>query len=133
MPHVTQLVLDLESKLGTLARVARVLSDKGVNIEGLCAPQAAGRAKIRLLVSNLEQAESALKAAGIASAREAGIALAMENRPGALAEAAEKLAQAGVNIECAYATAEGGRQVALILTVSDTAKAVGALGKMGRG
>jgi hypothetical protein len=31
----------------------------------------------------------------------------MENRPGALAEAAEKLAQAKVNIKCAYATTGG--------------------------
>ncbi|MFB3817424.1 MAG: ACT domain-containing protein [Candidatus Methylomirabilales bacterium] len=133
MPHVTQLVLDLENQPGTLARVARALGQKGVNIEGLCAPQTAGRGKIRLLVSNLEQGESALKAAGIVTAREEAIALAMENRPGALAEAAERLAEAGVNIECAYATAEGTRQVAVILTVSDRAEADAALGKVGRG
>jgi hypothetical protein len=133
MPQITQLVLDLENKPGALARVARVLAHAGVNIDGLCAPEATGRAKVRLLVSNLEHAEAALKAAGMAHTREPAIALVMDNRPGALAEATEKLAGAGVNIVCAYATAEGSRQVAVILSVSDMPKAARSLGEIGRG
>jgi len=125
--------LELENQPGALARVARVLTTAAVNIEGLCAPDAVGRATVRVLVSNLEQAERAFEAAGIRCARETAIALAMENRPGALVEAAEKLAEAGINITCAYATAEGVRQVAVILSVSDVPTALAALGEVGRG
>jgi hypothetical protein len=52
----------------------------------------------------------------------------MKNRPGALAEAAQKLAQAKINIKCAYATTGGAGQVAVVFTVSNLPKAVAALG-----
>ncbi|MBI4842242.1 MAG: ACT domain-containing protein, partial [candidate division NC10 bacterium] len=52
MPKVTQLVMNLQSKPGVLANVAAVLGKAGVNIEGICAAETAGRGKIRLLVSD---------------------------------------------------------------------------------
>jgi len=128
MPKVTQLVLNLQSKPGVLANVAGVLGKAGVNIDGLCAVETAGRGKIRLLVSDAAKAEAAMKAAKIRCGREEAISVSLENRPGALAEAAQKLAQAKVNIKCAYATAGGAGQVTVVFTVSSLAKAVAALG-----
>jgi len=52
MAKVTQLVLNLQSKPGVLAKVADALGKAGVNIEGVCAAETAGRGKIRLLVSD---------------------------------------------------------------------------------
>lgn len=60
MPKTTQLVLNLESKPGVLAKLARTLADAGVNITALCAPETAGRGKIRLLVSDPARAKEAL-------------------------------------------------------------------------
>lgn len=128
MPKVTQLVLNLQSKPGVLANVADALGKAGVNIEGVCAVETAGRGKIRLLVSDAAKAEAALKAAKIRCGREEAISVSLENRPGALAEAAQKLAQAKVNIKCAYATTGAGVPAAVILTVSNLSKAVAALG-----
>jgi len=128
MPKVTQLVLNLQSKPGVLANLAGVLGQAGVNIEGICAVETAGRGKIRLLTSNAAKAEAALKAAKIRCGREEAISVSLENRPGALVEAAQKLAQAKVNIKCVYATTGGARPVAIILTVSNLAKAVAVLG-----
>ncbi len=128
MPRVTQLVLNLQSKPGVLANVADALGRAGVNIEGVCAVETAGRGKIRLLVSDAAKAEAALKAAKIRCGREEAISVSLENRPGALAEAAQKLAQAKVNIKCAYATTGAGVPAAVILTVSNLSKAVAALG-----
>lgn len=128
MPKVTQLVMNLQSKPGVLANVAGVLSKAGVNIEGICASETAGRGKIRLLVSDAAKAEAALKAAKIRCGREDAISVTLENRPGALAEAAQKLAQAKVNIKCAYATTTGVGQAAIVLSVSNVPKALAALG-----
>src|SRR3989442_15550524 len=61
MPKTIQLVLGLESKPGVLAKLARTLADAGVNMTALCAPETAGRGKIRLLVSDLARAKEALK------------------------------------------------------------------------
>jgi hypothetical protein len=128
MPKVTQLVLNLQSKPGVLANLAGALGQAGVNIEGICAVETAGRGKIRLLTSNAAKAEAALKAAKIRCGREEAISVSLENRPGALGEAAQKLAQAKVNIKCVYATTGGAGPVAIILTVSNLAKAVAVLG-----
>ena len=43
MPKVTQLVLNMQSKPGVLANVAGSLAMAGVNIEGVCAVETAGR------------------------------------------------------------------------------------------
>ena len=128
MPKVTQLVLNLQSKPGVLANVAAALGKAGVNIEGVCAVETAGRGKIRLLTSDAAKAEAALKAAKIRCGREEAISVSLENRPGALAEAAQKLAQAKVNIKCAYATTGAARPAAVILTVSNLSKATATLG-----
>jgi hypothetical protein len=128
MSKVTQLVLNLQSKPGVLAHVAGILGKAGVNIEGVCAVETAGRGKIRLLVSDVAKAEAALKATKIRCGREEAISLSVENRPGVLAETAQRLAQAKVNIKCAYASAGSAGPAALILTVSNLSKAVAVLG-----
>ncbi|MGH7278634.1 MAG: ACT domain-containing protein [Candidatus Rokuibacteriota bacterium] len=128
MPKTTQLVLSLESKPGVLAKVARALSDAGVNITAMSAGDAAGRGKLRLVVSDPARATATLKAAKYRVTEEAAVILTLEHRPGALAGAAEKLAQARVNIKTAYATttADGGRAT-VVLTVSNTDKALALL------
>ena len=49
----------------------------------------------------------------------------VENRPGTFAGIAEKLAQAGINIKCAYVTGDGEKQlVALSVVNADKAEQV---------
>ena len=128
MPKATQLVLNLESKPGVLARICRVLSDAGVNIMGLCAAETAGRGKIRILVGDPARAVDALKAAKFLAGQETVLTIALENRPGALAGVAEKLAQARINVKCAYATAAGQGGAIVVLTVANPDKATAVLG-----
>ena len=131
MTRTTQLVLSLESKPGVLARVSSTLAQAGVNITAICAAEATGgRGKIRLLVDNPTRAAEAFKAAKLRAGQEEALALILDNRPGALAEVAEKLARARVNIKCAYATSGAGSGPAtVVLSVSNAAKAEAALGK----
>jgi len=53
----------------------------------------------------------------------------LENRPGTLAEAARRLASAGVNIEAAMPTGMSGNNVTVAFATSDPAKARQALGE----
>jgi hypothetical protein len=125
---VTQLVLNLESKPGVLGHVCGVLGGAGINIEALWASDTAtGKGRIRVLVADATKAEGALKAAKLRYAREEAISLPLENQPGALAAAAQKLARAKVNIKCAAATTLGTGQATVILTVSNVQKALAAL------
>lgn len=128
MPKTTQLTLTLQSKPGVLAKVARTLADAGVNITSLCAGDAAGRGKIRILVNNPVKAKRALRKARYRIAEEPAFVVRLANKPGKLARVTEKLARARVNIKSAYATTVGGRGAAVVLTTSNPAKTRRALG-----
>ena len=127
MPKTTQLVLSLESKPGVLAKLARTLADADVNMTALCAPETAGRGQIRLLVSDAARAKEALKTARYRVGEEEAVTVRLQNRPGTFAGIAEKLAQARINIKCAYVTGEGGDQL-VVLSVANAEKAERVLG-----
>ena len=122
MPRMTQLVLRLQSRPGVLASIARVLADAGVNITGLCAGDAAGRGKIRILVNNVVKARRALRAAGYRPTEEPAFVVRMRNRPGTLARVANRVAKARINIKSAYATTAGG-SASVVLTLASPARA----------
>lgn len=128
MAKTTQLTLTLESKPGVLARISRALADAGVNITALCAAEATGRGKLRMVVTDPARAKEALRAAKFRCGEEPALALTLEDRPGALARVAEKLAQAKINIKCAYATTTGTGGASVILSVSNVDKAQAVLG-----
>jgi len=133
MPKVTQIVVTLQSKPGTLAHLCSTLGNAGVNISALMAPGVAGakarQGKVRLLVDNPDKAKDALKNAKIRFSEEEAIAIELDNRPSALREVADKLAQAKINIKYAYATAtEGSAKATVVLSVPDVAKALAVLG-----
>ncbi|HEY7649225.1 MAG TPA: ACT domain-containing protein [Methylomirabilota bacterium] len=122
MPRMTQLVLTLRSRPGVLADIARALADAGVNITALCAGDAAGRGKIRILVNNPVKARRALRRAGYRPVEEPAFVVRMRNRPGMLARIAGKVAKARINIKSAYATTAGG-SASVVLTLGNSAKA----------
>jgi hypothetical protein len=129
MPKTTQLTLPLESKPGVLAKISQALAGAGVNITAICAAETAGRGKIRMVVSDPARAKEALQAAKLRCGEEPALVLTLEDRPGALARVADKLAAAKVNIKCAYATSGGlGGSVTVVLSVSNVDKAASALG-----
>ena len=128
MAKTTQIVVSAESKPGVLAKVSDALSKAGVNIVAVCAADAAGRGKIRLVVSDPGQAKTALGAAKIRCSEEPALMLSMDDRPGALAAVAARLAAARINIKCTYATSSGGGKVQVVLVVPNPDKAEKALG-----
>lgn len=129
MPRITQITVTLQNKPGTLAQLCSTLRDAGVNISAVVASEIRGKGKVRLLVDSPDKAKDALKAAKIRFSEEEAIAIELDNRPGALGEVAEKLAQAKINIKYAYATtSEGSTKATVILAVPDVAKALGVIG-----
>jgi hypothetical protein len=128
MAKTTQITVTAESKPGVLAKVSDALAKAGVNIIAVCAGEAAARGKIRLVVNDPARAREALGAAKIRCAEEPALLLSMEDRPGALAAVASKLAAAKINIKCAYATTSGGGAAQVVLVVANPDKAEKALG-----
>ncbi|MEW6543316.1 MAG: hypothetical protein AB1411_06855 [Nitrospirota bacterium] len=130
MPKTTQIVISEESKPGILAKVAATLGAAGVNIKAFSAPEVtqSGKGQLRLIVDHLEKARAVFKAEQIEFREEPALVLSLENKPGALSEVAQHLKQARINIECAYLTpSREGRRAIVIMTVSDTDKALAVL------
>src|SRR5262245_3717524 len=127
MPKTTQITVTAESKPGVLAKVCDALAKAGINILALCAAESAGRGKMRLVVSDPARAREALTAAKIRCGEEPALLLSMEDRPGALAAAAAKLAAAKINVKCAYATTAGGGKAQVVVVVANPDKAERAL------
>jgi len=117
----TDLTLFLDDEPGELARLGRVLGACRVNIDGLCAVSSGGGvAEVHLLVDETEDALVALNNASIEVGFEQEVVVIdIEDRPGALAEIAERLGESGVNIKLAY-LATGTR---LVLAADDLARA----------
>ena len=128
MAKATQITVSAESKPGVLAKVSAALAKAGVNISGMCAAESAGRGKLRLLVSDPARAKQALVDVKMRCAEEPALVLSLDDRPGSLAEVAQKLAAAKVNVKCAYATTGGGGKAQVVLVVSNPDKAERALG-----
>jgi hypothetical protein len=121
MARATQVELQLQNEVGTLARVCRDLATGGVNLLALSAPERGDerRGAIRLLVANPELAGVALARAGYSFSTHEVLFVELKNRPGALARAVEKLARAGIDIRYAYATAyTRAQKTAAVIAVS---------------
>jgi len=127
MAKTTQITVSAESKPGALAKVCDTLGKAGVNIVAVCAADSTGRGKIRLVVSDLARAKAALGAAKIRCGEEPALLLSADDRPGALADIAARLAAAKINIKCAYASTGGGR-AQIVVAVANPDKAERALG-----
>ena len=101
----TDLSISLPDEPGGLAKAAKALGDAGVNIEGIAGLGGGGHGHVHLLVEDAGTARTALEGAGVTleGEREAVIAdVSGEDRPGKLAELAEALGAAGVNLAACY-------------------------------
>jgi hypothetical protein len=99
----TDLLIEVENQPGALARVTAAISDAGVNISAATCTRPGDTACLHILVKHPEAAKHALATAGVtvASAREV-VVVEADDRPGAFADLARKVAEAGVNLDLLY-------------------------------
>jgi hypothetical protein len=97
------LTIDIENTPGALAEVASAVSDAGVNLAAATCIGSGERAELHILVPHPEAVRHALAIAHLAVSREREVVVVdVEDRPGVLADAARKVAQAGINVELVY-------------------------------
>ena len=105
------LMIELENEPGALARVATAISDAGVNIAAATCVGPGEMAELHILVPHAEPVRHALAITHTAVSREREVVVVQaQDRPGELAEYANRLAEAGVNVDLLY-VATGSRVV----------------------
>jgi hypothetical protein len=119
------LTVVLEDRPGELAKLGRATGAAGINIEGMGGDAREGRGVLHLLVEDTQAARDALSGVGIEVQDERdALVVEVEDRPGTMGEVAGKLADAGINVDFAYATFGGCR---VVLGVGDLQGAQAAL------
>jgi len=107
----SDLVIELDNEPGALARVATAISDAGVNIAAATCMGAGQNVELHILVPHAEPVRHALAITQTAVSREREVVVVQaQDRPGELAELANRVATAGVNLDLLY-VATGSRVV----------------------
>ena len=131
MQAATQLAVFLSNKPGALARVCEALAEAEINIHALATSDTVDHSVVRMVVSDPTRALMLLGEAGVLAIENDVLMIETSNHPGMLGKIAERLSEAGVNIEYTYmaATINADRGL-MILRPNDVDKALRALGDL---
>ncbi len=125
---IKQLSVFLDNCPGTLAKLTNVLGGAGINIYAISTSDTIDHSVVRLVLDDPHAALALLEARGTLVVEKDVIMLDGLNRPGSLAEIAEVLAKANINLEYAYcATHPTSARGIMILRPNNVAKAMKAL------
>lgn len=123
-----QLALFMENRPGMLARTCQALANAKVNILAMSILDTVDHVVVRLVVDKAKDAEQVLSKMHAMVQRHDVVVMDVPNRAGALADIAERLAEAGINLEYAYCTASPGQgEGALVLRTNDLESTINAL------
>jgi hypothetical protein len=125
-------IIELENRPGMLAGLAEAIADKGINIEAIAGASSPDTASVALLTNDEASTRSILDGTGVNYRTAALVNVSLEHRPGTLADAARRLADAGVNIEALLATGMDGGRVTMAIAVDDADAARSALGELAK-
>lgn len=99
---MTEFVVRLDNRPGSLARLTELLADAGVNIDALAAWGTNGDGVVRLIVDRPDACARTLDEAGLSYERRTVLSALLANRPGELARVTRDLAKADINIEAIF-------------------------------
>jgi hypothetical protein len=115
-------------KPGEIGRVANALAKEGINLKSVSAMSFNNQGTIRILPDDIEATRHALEQARIAYEEHEVVSVLLENRAGELAELADKLANAGLNVLAIYLTGRVDDLVELAVVTDDAKKAKKVIG-----
>lgn len=102
---IRQLSVFLENRHGRFAEIARLLGSNGINMKSFNVSETEDFGLARIIVErqDIDRAFNLLKANSYAVSMSKVVYLECPNRPGAMAEAMDRLSEAGIFIEYMYA------------------------------
>jgi hypothetical protein len=113
-----QISIFVENEPGVLARITRALADRGVNLRAISVSDNTDDSVLRIVVDDDRKAIEVLEERGALCVSRDILEVVLPDRPGALAEVAETLAQKKINIDYAYGSGGGGGKAHLYLRVA---------------
>ena len=124
MPRVTQLLIKMENKPGTLAQICSELAKVAVNISAIMATTEGDIGQVRIVATPLPAARKVLDSLKLSYDEQDAVAIHVTDRPGALGRATRKLADAGINIHYVYGSiVKDATRALIVVGVSEPEKA----------
>lgn len=127
-PPMKQLTVIVQDRPGSVADVSRVLADRRINIEALSTEIDGEGAHLRLIVDRWEDAEQALRGAGLRVQVEDVLVVRLRDEPGALLRIAERFRGAGLSIRSLRSLRRSGDFQLVALVADDSRRARALLG-----
>lgn len=125
---VKQYTVFLPNVPGALNRFVGLFSTEGINIIGIASEIRDDSGVVRVAVDTDKKISYILTNAGFTTVETPIISLTLTDKPGELLGLTQTLANHGINITTVYGTALGGESARMLLSVSDTERALGILG-----
>jgi hypothetical protein len=122
-----QFVVQLDNRPGELAHLARALGTRGINITHISCAGTGSIACAFMTTTEDEQTREVLRGLGHDFVEGATVVVDVLDQPGGLAEVAERLATAGVNIHGTLCIGRRAGVIEMAFAVDDEAKARAAL------
>ncbi len=111
--------ITLANQPGQLATLARRLSDAGARIESLAAIAEDGKSLVRFMADDSDVARRVLREAGLKFEERPVLDTFLPRAAGALADVAQRLGDAGVNIDSIYLLHSNAEGLHFAVTVDD--------------
>lgn len=122
---LNQLSIFVENRPGRLAEITKMLGDAEVDIRALSIADTTDYGILRLIVDRPERAMEVLKKENMTVSLTNVIAVAIDDKPGALSSAIQVLSKEGITVEYMYAFLNPTADTAcVILRVEDNQRAI---------
>jgi hypothetical protein len=95
----------LENRVGALAEICKLISDRSINLLAICAIDTVEEAVLRIVAEDEAGTLGTLKKAGFRVVETEVFLVELDNVPGATGTMATQLATSGINIDYIYASA----------------------------
>ncbi len=130
--YIKQLSVFVENKSGRLADITSIVAKAGIDIRALSIADTTDFGILRLIVNKPDEAEKALKEAGLTVSINKVIAVGIPDQPGGIAETLTAIAHKDVGVEYMYEyVARNSDHAYFVMRVADNEKAVAALKEKG--
>ncbi|MCM8762719.1 MAG: hypothetical protein NC905_00395 [Candidatus Omnitrophica bacterium] len=121
----SELKVIVEDRVGAIADITRLTSEKGVNIDDICVYTMGGDATFYLITQDNNRMAKIFADKGYKVEEREVVVMSLENRPGALQKVAEKLKEENIDIKYLYGTMSGkGENTTLVFSSNDNEKAI---------
>ena len=123
-------IVEAPNRPGSLADICEAVAAGGANVVGIAGGTAGEAGQVTLTTDDMDGTRAVLQAHAWRFREVALVVAALEHRPGTLAAAARRLANAGVNIETLFAIGMDRGKVQIAFGVKDADAARAALAEM---